>query len=270
MQFLDMIDMELRFQKSLNRQFKKLSRTKANGVLTQTTKKSGRKEYYIREPGTPKERYVRKKDMEQVYRHKLKAFADFGVARTTENIRMLQYLRENYRSCDFFAMQEAIEEKYRLTDDADVLNWLTTRCPAAQSENPKYKEELKHTTSFGLLVRSKNECQIAEWLWAAGIEFYYEKALVLYDGNHNHYTVYPDFTIVLPSGYTIYWEHKGLVNDIGYMERDAWKTSLYHRNGIYQPHNLIVTCDGPDGEFLGMEISIIVNEILREMAVGRL
>jgi len=162
MQFLDLVHYELSFQRNLYRQFKKLGHIKASGTLLQTVKANGRREYYIREAGMPRERYVRKKDMAQVYRLKLKAFADFGASRTAENIRLLENLCEKYRSCNFANIEQDMEEKYRLTENAGSFNWFKARCPVAQSENPKYKSELKHTTSFGLIVRSKNECQIEE------------------------------------------------------------------------------------------------------------
>ena len=106
-------------------------------------------------------------------------------------------------------------------------------------------------TSFGLYVRSKSELQIAELLYSLGIEFYYEKARHLWEGTDEYAsrTVYPDFTIVLPDDREIYWEHKGMLSDAMYVERDINKEIIYNLNGIYQPHNLIVTAEGPNNEF---------------------
>ena len=81
--------------------------------------------------------------------------------------------------------------------------------------------------------------------------------------------IYPDFTIILADGTVIYWEHKGMLDNQEYVESDNERMQLYYINGIYQPHNLIVTGDGPNGEYCGAQISMIVNNILVPMSVSR-
>ena len=131
-----------------------------------------------------------------------------------------------------------------------------------RSQNPYRPEELKHITSFNLRVRSKGELLIAEALRAGGFEFYYEMRLELVDEDGSIKVVYPDFVIVFPSGFIVYWEHKGRLDDRNYMLRDLKKTQLYFRNGIFEPHNLIVTTDGPDNMTDMEAISRIINGIL--------
>ena len=131
-----------------------------------------------------------------------------------------------------------------------------------QSENPYKPEELRHVTSFNLRVRSKGELIMAEALHAAGFEFYYEKRLELYDEDGNIKVVYPDFTIVFPSGFIVYWEHKGRLDDRNYMLRDIEKTQLYYHNGIFEPHNLIVTTDGPNNMTDMEAVNRIINGML--------
>ncbi len=55
---------------------------------------------------------------------------------------------------------------------------------------------------------------------------------------------------------------KGRLDDRNYMLRDLKKTQLYFRNGIFEPHNLIVTTDGPDNMTDMEAISRIINGIL--------
>ena len=123
-----------------------------------------------------------------------------------------------------------------------------------QSENPYRREELTKVTTFGLYVRSKSEQEIAELLYSMGIQFYYEKGLELWSGEDEYGAriFYPDFTIPLPNGRVIYWEHKGLMSDYAYIKRDIEREIVYNLNGIYQPHNLIVTEEGANNE-LDME-----------------
>ena len=55
---------------------------------------------------------------------------------------------------------------------------------------------------------------------------------------------------------------KGRLDDRNYMLRDLKKTQLYFRNGIFEPHNLIVTTDGPDNMTDMEAMSRIINGIL--------
>ena len=128
-------------------------------------------------------------------------------------------------------------------DDADV----------PQSENPKDRAGLKFKTSFGLMVRSKNELLIAEALYTAGVKFLYEARLELVEGigdaatnreTYNMEALFPDFTIILPDGERLYWEHLGMWENQGYREDNVRRLTLYFSNGIYPPKNLILTVDG--------------------------
>lgn len=146
-----------------------------------------------------------------------------------------------------------------------------------QSENDYKREELTIQTSFGLWVRSRGELAIAEMLYSLNIEFFYERALTLdvirtrehlVDGRivKKEYeticTYYPDFTIILPSGKIFYWEHKGLLKREQYAERDRQKTIDYNKNGIFQPHNYIVTEDGPSNDLDLENIKKVVAALL--------
>ena len=262
MYFLDFIDREIAFQNHMLKQYNRLKRLKTDGKLEMTRKRKGYVEYYIRDSKDNIRHFVRRKDMNRVTKIQVQMTGAEGAARAENNIRLLSTLKEEYKACDFFSVQASMEEKYRLIADADT-PWAekSLRKIFPQSENMLFRNELIHSTSFGLMVRSKNEAQIAEMLWAAGLEFYYEKRvrLEMYAGHHR--TFYPDFTIKIAGSRTIYWEHKGMIDDVAYLRRDEERTRIYHRNGIYQPHNLVVTCDGPSGEFPGIEIAMIVAQL---------
>jgi len=264
--FIEIIESELRFQQHMMRQFARLKRIRTEGRLEMTVKKTGYREFYIRSAEDGIRRYVRRLEMDKVARIQAQMTGREAAARAEENIRLLKALRDGYRPCDFFSVQSEIEEKYRFTRETSQWAGRTLRKSFPQSEKPEHREELRHSTSFGLMVRSKNEAQIAEKVLPTGLEFYYEKALVLLDQYNKKIVYYPDFTIVLPDGRTIYWEHKGLLGRPDYLERDMLRTYIYHKNGIYQPHNLIVTCDGPNGEFPGVEIGLIVDRLLAELS----
>lgn len=103
--------------------------------------------------------------------------------------------------------------------------------------NPNYPEQLIHKTISGNLVRSKSETIIDMFLYTNKIPFRYESKLVL--GN---VVLYPDFTIRHPkTGETFYWEHHGLMDDPGYVQKTFSKLQLYTSHGIIPSVHLITT-----------------------------
>ena len=85
---------------------------------------------------------------------------------------------------------------------------------------------------------------------------------IFHDRYQTKKTYYPDFTIILPDGRVFYWEHKGLLKNYDYSERDILKTTDYNVNGIYQPHNYIVTEEGPENDIDFDGIKRIVQALL--------
>ncbi|MBR6529782.1 MAG: hypothetical protein IKT62_07070 [Firmicutes bacterium] len=130
-------------------------------------------------------------------------------------------------------------------------------------QNQDYKrsnyklEELKHTTSRGLKVRSKSEVIIAEALYAHGIQFRYEEVLWI-DGHQ----FIPDFKILTPSRKVFYWEHCGMVNNPQYMKHHKDKMEQYEKIGIVPWKNLIVTYDTEEGI---IDTNIIISEIINKL-----
>ena len=78
-----------------------------------------------------------------------------------------------------------------------------------------FEEHLIHRTARGEMVRSKSEVIIANALAAKGIDYAYERPLLI-----EGVTKYPDFTIEdMESGQTIYWEHCGMLHVPTYRRR---------------------------------------------------
>ncbi|GMO14748.1 MAG: ATP-dependent RecD-like DNA helicase [Termitinemataceae bacterium] len=106
------------------------------------------------------------------------------------------------------------------------------------SRNYFFEEGLIHRTLKGHLVRSKSELVIANRLYEKGIDYEYEKEIVL-DGVRRS----PDFTITTLAGDTFYWEHCGMLGDPDYEARWEKKKEFYTVHGIIEEKNLIVTSD---------------------------
>ena len=130
------------------------------------------------------------------------------------------------------------------------------------SQNLYKKDELIYLTSAGIYVRSKGEAIIIDVLWQHNIPFYYEKKLILFDEKGQKVVVYPDITILLPQRELLLWEHNGMLSNEEYRRRNNRKMELYFLNGFYPPKNLIVTADGPNGEFSIPDIYRIVDGLI--------
>lgn len=128
------------------------------------------------------------------------------------------------------------------------------------------EEGLIHRTERGDLVRSKSEVIIADKLFARGVEYTYEKPLQLPKGRVR----YPDFTITDHArGATFFWEHLGMLDNPGYMERWQRKLNEYLEAGI-KPHEagggplgtLIITRDDANGGIDSLMITRLIDEVL--------
>lgn len=128
------------------------------------------------------------------------------------------------------------------------------------------EEGLIHRTERGDLVRSKSELVIADKLFSRGIDYAYEKPLVLPNGNVR----YPDFTIADDArGVTFYWEHLGLLDDPAYRARWARKKAEYASAGILETDggggdhgSLIITRDNPGGGLDAAAIATTIDALL--------
>ena len=104
--------------------------------------------------------------------------------------------------------------------------------------NSLYPDGLRHRTFNGEMVRSKSEVLLANLLYLYQVPYEYEKAVTL-----NGYTFHPDFTITLPTGKQVYWEHLGMISDPKYAQNWAIKNHTYRQHGISEGNGLIITQD---------------------------
>ena len=128
------------------------------------------------------------------------------------------------------------------------------------------EDGLIHRTERGELVRSKSELVIADKLHARGVDYAYERPLILGEGRVR----FPDFTIADDArGVTFYWEHLGLMDDPSYRSRWERKRAEYQRFGIL-PWNdgggkkgtLIETRDDPGGALDAGRIAKLIEDVL--------
>lgn len=85
-----------------------------------------------------------------------------------------------------------------------------------------------HRTANGEMVRSKSEVIVADLFKRLGVRYEYEQTLTMEDGSWR----VPDFTIPLPGGKVVYWEHLGMLGEEAYREDWQRKLSWYAKHGI--------------------------------------
>ena len=221
-------------------------------------KKTGEIEYYLNNTKTGKQKYLGIRDCKLIAAIQRKRIAEAMVPLLKHNIKCKQLLLNNLKSDDPDEVIANLSLAYQPNNRVNEACMEMAKAgignkKVQQSENPYKREDLRLITTFGLLVRSKGELAIAELLHSLGIEFYYERALVLrvkrFENGKSYWvkkTYYPDFTIVLKDGSCVYWEHEGLISNVEYNESNFRKLSDYSDNNIYVSHNLIITSEGTD------------------------
>ena len=122
-----------------------------------------------------------------------------------------------------------------------------------------YEAGLIHKTARGELVRSKSEVIIADALYNKGIDYTYEKELLLGEDGVKR----PDFTIEdAESGSVFYWEHCGMMPDEKYRRRWEAKRLIYEKHGIVEGKNLIVSYDNENGSIDSQAIRNLIRQYL--------
>ena len=138
--------------------------------------------YFTIDPVTKKEIYIKKKDMAKVQQLKYRRLLEEAIETIEKNLTLQREFLEKYKPYDPVSCQSRLGKAYQ--DAPELLHQMEGRRQKRESyQNPYRSEELIHTTSFGMTFRSKSEALIAELLYKAGIPFYYESRLVLYNLN---------------------------------------------------------------------------------------
>lgn len=176
-----------------------------------------------------------------------------------KNLTALALLKESYEANHILDILPTLSKGYR---DAAFLY------DAGSSERGKSKRIQQnfdpkwhiHETTCGLLVRSKSEVIIANALKGYGIPFMYEKPFPYPDARGFYFE--PDFTFELPNNETVIWEHLGLLNDLEYCSRNAYKLNTYQKHGFLIGRNLIITQDDQKGNCSSAYIDKLIREHL--------
>ncbi len=240
-------------------------------VLMTARNTKGYRSFYYKDKTGSKRRYIKAAEADLLRSITQGKLLNEQKSILFRNIKNLEWLLDNICDYDTDSIMKGLPKTYQQA--AEYLDKALCEEVCIQSESTKNPEGLNVICSNGLKVRSKNEMTICEMLLLYGIEFRYEAALELSkitvrdDGTAVMVKkiVYPDFTIFLPDGTVIYWEHFGMLDKEDYRNSFAEKMLLYYDNDIYPPKNLIITMDGPGKGFDNQAIKRIIEERILPM-----
>lgn len=261
MNYLTITKKDIAFQKQLLKAYREAMNRMPEGRLGVKNIR-GKWRYYHIDEKTRKQTYIPKTQLELIHQLKQKRWIKKAIKIMEKNLKFQEEILKHYEPYDHHYLQKLLpqsdSDKILEEYEYDVLPDLDKWAATPYRKNPYHPEELRHTTSFGLKVRSKSEMMIAELLHGLKIPFHYDAAIRIVDTNHNEKFKYVDFLIKLPHGGFIVWEHMGMFVKETYREDQFKKLTEYFFNNIYMGKNLIITMDGPNGEFDNLEVERII------------
>lgn len=296
MDYIEATKNDLKVEKELIELYEDLLKSLPEGRLV-TKLVYGRRYYYRIMPGTQKQVYISVRNLHLIQALKKRKYMETALKILKENVKVQERLikkyapygdkdilskigkgyqpetanadnvpiyKSRYRQSSYDSQHSRADgnrEHYQnhLSGDAphdSRDNWIGGTI--GQSSLDFKADALIHRTSFGLMVRSKSEAIISEFLNKNGIKFAYEEPLYLHDADGRTTVRYPDFTLYLANGRIIYWEHLGMLKDESYRKAVWKKFALYYSNDIVPGSNLIITCDSSTG---GIDIAAILQII---------
>ena len=276
MDFKEITEKQMEAERFLLQSFRERFEKCPPGYLACKPDRTGRLQYYHKLPGDPKPHYLNRKMTPLIHELQYKRILRESIRRLEQNLKARGKYLNAYVPFDYASICRNLPKAYRHADtpyeNTDLWTILqetfqqTLQADGTprftQSENPYRRDQLIHTTTFGLLTRTKAEASVAELLYGSGLSFHYEKKLNLQDEDGTPKTRYPDFTIPIAPWLDYYMEYDGMYQDETYRKRHEETLRLYHLNGIYPPKNLILFMEGPDGAFHADSILQMIEGIL--------
>jgi len=273
--FIRQIDLEIRRQQKYLDTAKHRIALAPKGSLLARKRKNKIDYYHVIDEKTGKEsKRVRKQkninhDMAFILQLTDKLLQRRIFRRSQKNLFYLRKLRNHYTPADINAVSIQLGPSYdyviQQQKKQHLEQWRNSPYPKAPY-NPMYHI---HETDSGELVRSKSEQIILNTLYAYPLVVHYEEEFPYKIGVPGINRCYPDFTIILPDGSRILWEHLGRLDNPQYCSRVAAKLNLYQQNGYVIGKNLILTMDDDKGNISSaLIIDAIEHYILPQLEKG--
>lgn len=239
------IEKRINYLENLKNRKRKSLEQAPEGTLF-VAKHGNRTQYYNRFPGFhEKGTYLSKNKGDLIKRLAQKDY-DMKVLRAAEN--ELQFLEKQKKNASKLLIKGVAEDVYThlskerqflvkpimLPDDQLIEQWQNQ-----SFERKGFRDHFpEYYTEKGERVRSKSEILIANTLMSMNIPYHFELPLVFKNGN----LIHPDFTILhVKKRKTIYLEHLGMMDDVGYNEDTISRLNDYEENNIILGDRLFLT-----------------------------
>ncbi|MBO4901571.1 MAG: hypothetical protein J5518_02075 [Lachnospiraceae bacterium] len=225
------------------------------------SRSNGCDQYYWVDRVTKKRSYVKKKETDTLRRVAQREYE-------RDLLRKLTRLRENlhlflsHYDIGGIAQEYAKMAQARKTLINPVVlpgELYAEKWMEAVYEPMPFYENSEFYSDGGIRVRSKSEILIANQLEKYHIPFKYEKPLYL-DGLGQ---IRPDFTCLnVRTGKEFVWEHFGMMDQMGYVNKCIAKIHCYQQNGYIAGENLIMTFESAQEAIHTKEIRILIEKLL--------
>ncbi len=213
------------------------------GKIHVVTSKS-RIQYYLRKDGSDKSgKYISKEKSNVIRTYLQKSYNEKAIKILNNEILLLKQFIQDYTDCSMQLRElySALPFPARdyilpidLSDDDYVKLWKNA------TFTPKEIRESQHAfiTDRSEIVRSKTELNIANILNSLNIPYRYECPLEIRKGQ----IIHPDFTVLnVRERKTLYWEHRGMMDDREYAQNSVARIKDFASCGIYPGKGLIIT-----------------------------
>ena len=207
-------------------------------------------QYYCRADSHDKSgRYLKKSDFEFVQALAQKKYANDFLVLARAHYRQTSQLLHDADIQQLMTLHQTYSLPFQnlitpffLDDLTYVKKWRAhlqaQKDKAPQMKNPISDSARFFTTERGELVRSKSEKILADKFFSLGIPYFYEAPLSL----KKYGTIFPDFTLLnIKTKQQYYWEHFGMMDYMGYVDKSIKKIHAYEMNEIYPGQHLLLT-----------------------------
>lgn len=220
-----------------------------------------RVQFYLREDAGDKSgTYLKRSDSGKIKKYVQKAYSEKVIKVISKEIKNLEtFLSKSQDTVSqiqqLYSSNPEMIKKCIAPVDCSSEDYVKQWCGFNYVGKEIRADTQHYHTDLGEIVRSKSELNIANALHKHGIPYRYECPLKLKNGE----TIYPDFTILnLSNRSTVYWEHRGMMDDRTYAKHTVQRLKDYEKSNIWLGDNLIITEETSTNALGTIEIEAII------------
>ena len=238
--FEEWLDYETRRYGELLERICKRDLDEPEGFLSIAKKEDHFEYYHVHnsEEGKSVRRYISKDKMDLACSLASRAYYRKMKSVLSRRMKQLSALQAEFREDEIDRVYLDLPQKRRdlvepiePTYEHRLANW-----KAEIYEGRAFSDDNVIMTNRGERVRSKSEKILADLFDRYRIEYKYERPLKMMGR-----VIFPDFTILVPAGGEIYWEHFGMMDSPDYVEIAIKKIIAYQVEGMYLGDRLLVS-----------------------------